>query len=223
MEASAGVITPNQIPLTTIVTYLHNVRSRISNHWACIQCGTSHLQKVQENILSHIILATYRKFDWGKKQSTKRFQNESRSKTRLARPKLKPEVPGPARFHWATLLICLFFLLCGAIFWIDYRIIESIGHLSFCKKIDVNGGDSEKKFGHVCLVFCRGRRKKKYIFYKQKEKKKRRKDVVIGIWSHPLIVRISFVLPTCTHTLSCWNLDFITPELVCIFVFLWQW
>ena len=27
-----------------------------------MQCGTSHLQKVQENILSHIILATYRKF-----------------------------------------------------------------------------------------------------------------------------------------------------------------
>ena len=28
----------------------------------CMQCGTSHLQTVQENILSHIILATYRKF-----------------------------------------------------------------------------------------------------------------------------------------------------------------
>ena len=27
-----------------------------------MQCGTSHLQTVQENILSHIILATYRKF-----------------------------------------------------------------------------------------------------------------------------------------------------------------
>ena len=33
----AGVITPNQIPLTTIVTYLHkSYRSRISNHWATI-------------------------------------------------------------------------------------------------------------------------------------------------------------------------------------------
>ena len=30
-------------------------------HYTCMQCGTSHLQKVQENILSHIILATYRK------------------------------------------------------------------------------------------------------------------------------------------------------------------
>ena len=32
------------------------------SHYTCMQCGTSHLQTVQENILSHIILATYRKF-----------------------------------------------------------------------------------------------------------------------------------------------------------------
>ena len=31
-------------------------------HYTRMQCGTSHLQTVQENILSHIILATYRKF-----------------------------------------------------------------------------------------------------------------------------------------------------------------
>ena len=31
-------------------------------HYTCMQCGISHLQTVQENILSHIILATYRKF-----------------------------------------------------------------------------------------------------------------------------------------------------------------
>ena len=32
-----GVITPNQIPLTTIVTYLQKrYRSRISNHWFTI-------------------------------------------------------------------------------------------------------------------------------------------------------------------------------------------
>ena len=29
-----------------------------SDHYTCMQCGTSHLQTVQENILSHIILAT---------------------------------------------------------------------------------------------------------------------------------------------------------------------
>ena len=33
----SGVITPNKIPLTTIVTYLQKgYRSRISNHWATI-------------------------------------------------------------------------------------------------------------------------------------------------------------------------------------------
>ena len=31
-------------------------------HYTCMQCGTSHLQTVQENIHSHIILATYRRF-----------------------------------------------------------------------------------------------------------------------------------------------------------------
>ena len=31
-------------------------------HYTCMQCGTSQLQTVQENILSRIILATYRKF-----------------------------------------------------------------------------------------------------------------------------------------------------------------
>ena len=31
-------------------------------HYTCVQCGTSHLLTVQENILSRIILATYRKF-----------------------------------------------------------------------------------------------------------------------------------------------------------------
>ena len=31
-------------------------------HYTCMQYGTSHLKTVQENILSHIILATYRKF-----------------------------------------------------------------------------------------------------------------------------------------------------------------
>ena len=31
-------------------------------HYTCMQCGTSHLQTVQENILSHTILVTYRTF-----------------------------------------------------------------------------------------------------------------------------------------------------------------
>ena len=37
MRTYVGVIRPNQIPLTTIVTYLQRgYRSRISNHWATI-------------------------------------------------------------------------------------------------------------------------------------------------------------------------------------------
>ena len=60
------IITPNQIPLTTIVTYLQKTLQKQNfkplGHYSCMQCGTSHLQTVQENILSHIILATYRKF-----------------------------------------------------------------------------------------------------------------------------------------------------------------
>ena len=61
-----GVITPNQIPLTTIVTYFSKTLQKPNfkqlGHYTCMQCGTSHLQTVQENTLSHIILETYRKF-----------------------------------------------------------------------------------------------------------------------------------------------------------------
>ena len=61
-----GVITPNQIPLTTIVTYLQKKLQKQNfkpwGQYTCMQCGTSQLQTVQENILSHIILATYRTF-----------------------------------------------------------------------------------------------------------------------------------------------------------------
>ena len=34
-------------------------------HYTCMQCGTPHLQTVQENILSRIILSTNRKFTGG--------------------------------------------------------------------------------------------------------------------------------------------------------------
>ena len=61
-----GVITPNKIPLTIMVSYLQKKLQKQNfkplGHYTCMQCGTSHLQTIQENILSHIILATYRKF-----------------------------------------------------------------------------------------------------------------------------------------------------------------
>ena len=41
---------------------LQKQNSRSLVHYTCRQCGTSHLQTVQENILSRIILGTYRKF-----------------------------------------------------------------------------------------------------------------------------------------------------------------
>ena len=62
----SGVITPNQIPLRTIITYLQKRLQKQNfkplGHYTCMQCGTSHLQTVQENILSYIIFTTYRKF-----------------------------------------------------------------------------------------------------------------------------------------------------------------
>ena len=53
-----GVITLNQIPLTTIVTYLQkSYRSRISNHWATIPACSA-----VPPIYKQSILAIYRKF-----------------------------------------------------------------------------------------------------------------------------------------------------------------
>ena len=40
LHKNIGVITPNKIPLTTLVTYIQKgYRSRISNHWAIPACS----------------------------------------------------------------------------------------------------------------------------------------------------------------------------------------
>ena len=67
----------------------------------------------------------------------------------------------PPAFHsmWC------FFCCVRAFFWIDYRIIEFIGHLSFCKKKEFNDGD----------FFLLWRYKKKEIYILQKKKKKKKK------------------------------------------------
>ena len=59
-----GVITPNQIPLTTIVTYLQkSYRSRISNHLTTIPaCSVVPTIYKQSKKTYCPILATYRKF-----------------------------------------------------------------------------------------------------------------------------------------------------------------
>ena len=68
----------------------------------------------------------------------------------------------------------VFFGCVLAFFWIDYRIIESIGHLSFFKKRDFYDGDSEKKWGMLFLFFFVGVKEKRNIcFTKKKERKKR--------------------------------------------------
>ena len=87
--------------------------------------------------------------------------------------------PPPSHSMWVFFCCCV-----RAFFWIGYRIIEFIGHLSFCKNIIIFlDEDSEEKWGMVFFsFFCGGTRKKKYIFYqKKKRKKKKKKKVVIGI------------------------------------------
>ena len=120
--------------------------------------------------------------------------------------------PYPWTAHHPPIVCGGFFCCVRAFFWIDYRIIEFIGHLSFCQKRDFYDGILKKNGAWFFFsIFCGGTRKKKYIFYKTKQKKKKKrkkkkrkkKKVVIGIWSHSLIVRLSSVLPMCAHTLSC--------------------
>ena len=53
--------------------------------------------------------------------------------------------PPPSHSMW------WFFCCVRAFFWIDYRIIDFIGHLSLFKKRDFYDGDSERKWG---VFFC---------------------------------------------------------------------
>ena len=75
------------------------------------------------------------------------------------------------------------FFFVRAFFWIDYRIIEFIGHLSFCKNRGFYDGDSETKWGMLFLGFFVGAQEKRNIYKKEKKKKKKRKKKrgVIGI------------------------------------------
>ena len=62
----------------------------------------------------------------------------------------------------------VFFCCVLAFFWIDYRIIESIGHLSFCKKRDCYDGYSKKKWGmlfFLCFFFGGGGVKEKSVYF----------------------------------------------------------
>ena len=60
----ARYLTPNPIDDHSNISskMLQKQNFKPLGHYTCMQCGTSYLQTVQENILSRIILATYRKF-----------------------------------------------------------------------------------------------------------------------------------------------------------------
>ena len=72
---------------------------------------------------------------------------------------------------------CVFFCCVRAFFWIGYRIIEFIGHLSFCKNIYIIFyEDSEEKWGFFFSFFLWGYKKKEiYILPKKKKKKKEKR------------------------------------------------
>ena len=85
--------------------------------------------------------------------------------------------PYPWTAHLPPIVCGGFFCCVRAFYWIDYRIIEFIGHLSFCQKRDFYDGILKKNGAWFFFsIFCGGTRKKKYIFYKTKQKKKKKKE-----------------------------------------------
>ena len=110
----------------------------------------------------------------------------------------------PSHSMWVCFFCCV-----RAFFGIGYRIIEFIGHLSFCKNILFFLMRILKKNGacFFCLFFCGGTRKKKYIFY-QKKKEKKKKEKKSGNWdliSFPHCSSVIGFTDVCTHTfmLNC--------------------
>ena len=80
--------------------------------------------------------------------------------------------PPPSRSMWVCFFCCV-----RAFFWIGYRIIEFIGHLSFCKNIYFFFMRILKKNG-ACFfsVFFVGVQEKRNIYFtKKKERKKKEK------------------------------------------------
>ena len=85
-----------------------------------------------------------------------------------------------------------FFYVCVQFFG---SIIESIGHLSFCKKRDFYVEDSGGKMGHACIFFgflVVVQETNIYIFYKKKNNNKS------GIWDLISLPNRSFY--RCVHT-----------------------
>ena len=85
----------------------------------------------------------------------------------------------PSHSMWVCFFCCV-----RAFFGIGYRIIEFIGHLSFCKNIYIFFMRILKKKG-ACFFFFFfvGVQEKRNIYFtkKKKEKKRKKTKVVIGI------------------------------------------
>ena len=63
VRAAVGVITPNEIPMTTIVTYLQKrYRSRSSNHWATIPACSVVPPSYKQSKKTYCHISIYRKF-----------------------------------------------------------------------------------------------------------------------------------------------------------------
>ena len=77
-------------------------------------------------------------------------------------------------------ILCGVILLCASFFfWIDYRIIEFIGHLFFCKKRDFYDGHSEKKSGMLFFLFLFvGEQEKRNIYFKKQTKKTKKTRLI---------------------------------------------
>ena len=114
--------------------------------------------------------------------------------------------PPPSHSMWWVFFCCV-----RAFFWIDYRIIEFIGHLSFCQKRFL-WWDFEEKWGMIFFsrFFVGYKKKEIYILQnktkKKKTKKKEKKNS--GNWdliSFPHCSSVVGFTDVCTHTfmLNC--------------------
>ena len=81
--------------------------------------------------------------------------------------------PPPSHSMWVVFCCCV-----RTFFWIGYRIIEFIGHLSSVKILKNFDDDSEEKWGMFFLsFFFVGVQEKRNIYFTKKKEKK----VLIGI------------------------------------------
>ena len=85
--------------------------------------------------------------------------------------------PYPWTAHLPPIVCGGFFCCVRAFYWIDYRIIEFIGHLSFCQR-EIFMMGFWRKMGHdfFSLFFVGVQEKRNIYFTKQNKKKKKKKE-----------------------------------------------